>query len=247
MGDPNGYTPGHFSRVYQYIMVPACRQAGFSPVRADDMTVSETTLDVIKNIVECELVISDISSKDVNAQYGFALRRGINLPVILIKDSKTSMVFDMKEFGLIEYDESLRVDTVQKEVETLSSALTKAFASKDVVNPLLSRLDIKSGSSMETSTLPEPEVTLEVPRESKKEESHLPVISPVPDYVGDPITQIEEMDKMKVGDFLFHRNYGKGEIRSISKMAKDKVAKIQFESESKMLVLGISGIFRKII
>ena len=56
----------------------------------------------------------------------------------------------------------------------------------------------------------------------------------------------EEIDKLKVGDFIFHINYGKGEIRTIKKMAKDKISEIHFESGSKILVLVTSGFFRKI-
>jgi len=41
-------------------------------------------------------------------------------------------------------------------------------------------------------------------------------------------------------------NYGKGEIGSIKKMAKDKIAEFHFESGTKMLVLGTSGVLRKI-
>ncbi len=246
ISDPDGYAQGHFERIYQYIVIPACRQAGFRPIRADDPAASSNAWDIVKNIIECEIAICDLSSKNPNVIYGFAIRQAINLPVTLIKDLKTQIMFNVQEFGLVEYDESLRIDTVQKEIEALSEVLTKNYENRVVINTLLNRFDIGSAQLTETQNISvEPEPINQ--EEIKKEESHLPVISPLPDYAGDTITEQEDIDKLRVGNFLFHRNYGKGEIKSINKMAKDKMAKIQFESGSKLLVLGTSGIFRKII
>ena len=241
LGDPEGYAKGHFNRVYQYIIVPACRLAGFSPARADDPTANDQALDIIKNMIESDIVICDLSSTFSSALYGFAIRQGVNLPVTLMKDTKTLLAFDFQLFGDVEYDESLRIDTVQQEIETLSEALKKNFANKAETNSLLSRLGIGAAQPAAPRYEPEP-----VENENIKKESQLPIISPLPDFVGDPITQHDEIDKLKVGDFLFHMNYGKGEIRTLKKMAKDKLAEVHFESGSKTLVLVTSGIWRKI-
>ena len=37
ISDVEGYDPGHFKRVYEYIIKPACVAAGFIPIRADDV------------------------------------------------------------------------------------------------------------------------------------------------------------------------------------------------------------------
>lgn len=236
--DPDGYAQGHFGRVYHYIIVPACKAAGFSAVRADDPTANDTAMDILKNMIEGDMVICDISSKNANALYAFAIRQSINLPVTLIKDVKTSVSFNIQEFDYVEYDDSLRIDTVQMETEVLGNTLMRTFANKAATNSLLSKLDIVSAQPTDTSNT--------FAQEETKKESHLPVISPLPDYVGDPITQPQEIDKLKVGDFIFHMNYGKGEIANIKKMGKDKMAEFQFESGSKMLMLMTSGVLRKI-
>ena len=238
IGDPEGYAQGHFNRVFQYILVPACRLAGFTPTRADDPAASDTPMDILRNIIECEMVICDLSSKNPNALYAFAIRQSMNLPVKLIHDLKTRLSVEIQAFGPLEYDDSLRIDTVQKEVETLTELLTQAFATKGERNALLSRFDFGS-TRADTDSSP-PDETIH------KEESSLPVISPLPDYVGKPITQQEELDKLKTGDYIFHINYGKGEVSSVNKMAKERIAKIHFESGSRLLVLAPSGIFRRI-
>lgn len=242
VSDPEGYAQGHFNRVYQYIIVPACKSAGFMPIRVDDPATTGTASDIIKTIIDCDIAICDLSANNSNALYGFALRYAINLPVAMVKDRKTAMMFDTQEFGTVEYDESLRIDTVQSEIEVLSVALKKIFANKMEVNSLLNRLRIGSTNPTEATNMAAPASQSE---NAEEKETPLPVISPIPDYVGDPITQ-QEIDKLKVGDFLFHINYGKGEVITLGKMAKDKVAKVQFDSGSKMLVLMTSGIWRNV-
>ena len=242
-GDPSGYPKGHVERVYQYIVIPACRMAGFSPVRADDPAATTQAWDIVKDIIECDMAICDLSSKNSNVIYGFALRQAINMPVTIMKDLKTQVLFNLQGFEMVEYDDSLRIDTVQKEIETLSEALTKTYENRVVINTLLNRFDIGTAQAVEAQP-----VALEqepIHEEVKKEE--LPVISPLPDYAGDVITQQEEIDKLKPGHFIFHKNYGKGEIKSINKMGKDKMAKIEFESGTKVLMLGMTGTFRKVI
>jgi hypothetical protein len=242
--DPDGYAKGHIGRVYQYILVPACRFAGFSPLRMDDPTIQETPLDIINTIIESDIVLCDLSSNNPHALYGFAIRQSMGLPIILIKDLKTILTANIPEYEVLEYDESLRIDTVQSEIEILSQALKKVFANKPTPNPLLSRLNI--GSAQVTETVPEIIPTSSTDDETEKHESHLPVISPLPEFVGESLTQ-QDIDKLKVGDSIFHINYGKGDILTINKQTKDSLVKIHFDSGTKLLVVVPSGIFRKII
>lgn len=37
IADVEGYDPGHFNRVYEFIIKPACRIAQFKPIRADEV------------------------------------------------------------------------------------------------------------------------------------------------------------------------------------------------------------------
>ena len=178
ISDQDGYAQGHFNRVYQYIIVPACRLAGFSPVRMDDPSTHDTASDIIKNIIDSDVVICDLSAKNANALYGFAIRQALTLPVTLIRDTKTTILYNTQEFGEVEYDDSLRIDTVQKEIETLSESLKITYANKPLLNTLLSRLDIGTASITETPYIAE---SIYQDESLKKEESHLPVISPLPD------------------------------------------------------------------
>jgi hypothetical protein len=247
--EPDGYAKGHFNRVYQYIIVPACRLAGFSPVRVSDPIFNDSPLDIINTLIESDIVLCDLSSNNHHALYGFAIRNATGLPVTLMKDLKTNLTANIAEFDLVEYDDSLRIDTVETEIETLADALKKTFADKPEPSQLLGRLNIKSAQVTEAPPVsayteialtPEPQA-----EDTEKKESHLPIISPLPDFVGGPLTQLE-IEHLKVGDFFFHINYGKGEILTINHKTKDILAKIKFDSGSKLLVLTPSDIFRKV-
>lgn len=246
--EPVGYASGHFNRVYEYIIEPACRQAGFWPERADAPNTYTTASDILKNIIDSDLVICDLSADKTNIRYGLAVREALNLPVVLIKDLKTPSPFTLIDLDQVEYDESLRIDTVPKEVDALSESLKKAYANKAVTNSLLNRLGIGSD---QLNTTPSFSFGTFADEPNQPEEyhdhkdAHLPVISPLPEYVGDPITEFD-VERLSVGESVFHINYGLGEIKAVRKMAKDKVAEIHFESGAKTLVLGTSGILRSV-
>jgi len=243
--EPSGYTQGHFNRVYDYIIVPACRAAGYWPTRSGTVKY-ENPLDAVKDIVDSEVVLCDLSANSTDGLYGLAVRQSLDLPVVSVKDLKTIVIFGANDFGLLEYDESLRIDTVQKEVEILGEALRKAVEHKKERHQLLNRLSIglpkvAPSITIDTDTSDQP-----VHEEPKAKEPSLPKISPLPDYVGDPFTE-KEIDKLKAGDFLFHLNYGKGKVNTVKNMGKDKLTSIEFESGgTKVLMVAVSDFFRKI-
>jgi hypothetical protein len=230
------------------VIVPACRAAGYWPTRAENEKY-DNPLDAIKNIINSDIVLCDLSANNTDALYGLAVRHALDLPVTLIKDAKSFVMFDANEFGTVEYDDSLRIDTVQKAIEVLGEALKNAVESKKERHQLLNRLSIgltqaapqiHSFETSEPSPVEEP-----VKEEVKPKEPRLPIISPLPDYVGEPFTEAQ-IEKIKGGDSLFHLNHGKGKVDFVKTMGKDKMASIKFDSGTKLLMLTASDFFRKV-
>jgi hypothetical protein len=240
-GDPAGYPAGHFARIFDYIIVPACKVADFKPVRFEEHQ------ETLKSIIDSDMVLCELSSGNSDVLYGFAVRQGLHLPVTLMKDPKTSVDFAMREFNIVEYDESLRIDMVQKAIDGLSEALKNNYANRGEAS-LLRTLNIGPGTSPSyTSSFNTESFASSYTTEKTKEPEIVsaPYI-PLPDFAGDPLTE-KDIEKLKAGDSLYHTTYGKGVIVSIKPMAKEKMANIQFDAGIKLLVLGTSGIFRKII
>lgn len=147
----DGYDQGHFDRVYNFIIKPACKKAGFSAVRADDTKHTNTIiLDILKQIVEADMVICDMSSKNPNVMYELGIRQAFNLPVVLLKDNRTTRIFDTSPLRDVEYDHSLRIDTVNAAIEKIALALAETYKNKDTDTHSLIKL-----LSIEAARVPE--------------------------------------------------------------------------------------------
>ena len=249
-GDTIGYPQGHVGRVYEYLIAPACRKSGYFSSQPDT-DVRIDPFEIVREIVESEVAIFDLSGNNANAAYGLVIRHALGLPFILVKDTKSVLGFSTPELDVIEYDESLRIDTVQKTTDVLSEALTKAVEKRKEKHEMLHRLGIRVGSPGHSPAPDAVASAATVHDESTHAEPNasvgkrLRVISPLPDYVGDPFDAAEIL-KLKPGDELFHLSYGTGKVNSVKKMGKDELANIQFDSGSKLLVLTFSDNFRKI-
>jgi hypothetical protein len=124
ISDVHGYEPGHFGRVYEHILKPAIVAAGYLPIRADDTIKTDyIVVGIIQKIVESEMVICDFSARNPNVMYELGIRHAFNKPVALIKDRRTDKVFDIQGLRYVEYDDTLRIDTVQKDISKISSAI----------------------------------------------------------------------------------------------------------------------------
>lgn len=124
ISDLPDYPPGHFKRVYEYIIKPACQKAGYEPRRADDTNKSnDIVTDIIRMIIDSDMAICDMSSRNPNVFYELGLRHAFNLKTTLIKDKRTPRAFDIAGLRSVEYDDSLRVDEVNKAIEILVKAI----------------------------------------------------------------------------------------------------------------------------
>lgn len=156
ISDADGYEKGHFGRVYEHLIKPACEQAGFEPIRADDTSKANMIMiDILQKILECDMAICDLSSRNPNVFYELGFRQAFNKKTVLIKDSRTTMPFDISGIRTLLYTETLRIDEVKKTIPEISKCITETYeADNKDVNSLLQLLSIEK-----PATLPE-KVTL---------------------------------------------------------------------------------------
>ncbi|CRY04958.1 TPA: hypothetical protein PXP62_000877 [Yersinia enterocolitica] len=156
IADVPTYESGHFNRVYQHLIAPACKRAGFKPIRADEVNSSNMiVLDILKKIVESDMAICDLSSRNPNVLYELGLRQAFNKKTVLIKDQITTSPFDVQAFRYAEYDSSLRIDYVQNEIVSLAASIKATYEAKDDVNSVVQLLQIepaKIGEKTQLST-----------------------------------------------------------------------------------------------
>lgn len=145
IADHPDYEPGHFNRVYQYLIKPACIKAGYQPIRADDNKASNMIMfDILKKIVECDMAICDLSSRNANVFYELGLRQAFNKKTILITDNILPAPFDISAFRYVPYSHTLRVDTVDREIPGIVNMLKETENQPaDDVNSIIKLLQIQ--------------------------------------------------------------------------------------------------------
>lgn len=132
ISDGQNYDPGHFNRVYEHLFKPAIEAAGFNYERADDITKTDyIVVSIVKKIIDAEMVLCDMSSRNPNVLYELGLRHAYQKKVVLVKDTKTEKIFDVQGLRYTEYDGTLRVDTVQKDIIKIKESLEKTYSDKD--------------------------------------------------------------------------------------------------------------------
>lgn len=145
ISDMDGYDSGHFSRVYEHLIKPACENAGYTPIRADEVASSNyIVIDILSKIVESELVLCDLSGRNPNVLYELGIRQAFNLPTVLIKDIKTNKIFDIQGLRYTEYNQALRIDSVQQQIADIEKSIreTEKAKGKDI-NSLVQLLGLK--------------------------------------------------------------------------------------------------------
>lgn len=155
ISDQEGYDVGHFGRVYEHLIKPACIQAGFIPIRADEQSKTNyIVVDIIKKILEADMVVCDLSAKNPNVLYELGIRQAFNKRALLIKDKRTSKIFDIQGLRYIEYHEDLRIDSVQNRVVEISKGIKETYdASETEINSLIQLLSIKPAQLKDTVEL----------------------------------------------------------------------------------------------
>ena len=145
ISDQEGYKKGHFNRVYKHLIKPACEKAGFTPIRADDESVTNyIVIDIIRKIIDADIVLCDLSAKNPNVLYELGLRQAFNKKSVLVKDTKTNRIFDIQGLRTIDYDDNLRIDEVEIAINSIAKSLKETFDSDiNEINSLIQLLSIK--------------------------------------------------------------------------------------------------------
>ncbi|TWC57224.1 hypothetical protein FBY04_106268 [Pseudomonas sp. SJZ080] len=145
IADMDGYDDGHFSRVYEHLIKPACINAGFEPHRADFVAASNyIIIDILRKILDSDIVICDLSGRNPNVLYELGVRQAFNLPTVLIKDYKTPKIFDIQGLRYTEYNHTLRIDEVQKERDRIQLSISETAANPHDINSMIQLLGVQA-------------------------------------------------------------------------------------------------------
>lgn len=152
IADQDGYEPDHFKLVYEDIIKIACKNAGFKPIRADD--IKQTNLihkDILQKILEAPIAICDLSSNNPNVLFELGIRQAFDKPVVLIKDKITKSIFDLSPLRYTEYISTHKYRDVLKSQKLIQEALLSTERASDDtknINSLINLLSLPSAASL---------------------------------------------------------------------------------------------------
>lgn len=148
IADQKGYDDGHFTLVYEDIIKPAIIAAGMEveQARADEVKNANLIhLDILRKVIESDIAICDMSSRNPNVFYELGMRQAFDKPTVLIRDEDTIVPFDINGLRYVEYKKGMRHRDVVKAVEDLTSMLKATYEKKDdksEVNSLIRLMDL---------------------------------------------------------------------------------------------------------
>ena len=237
ISDNEDYEVGHFLRVYEHIIKPAVIKAGFEPMRADEVKQTNViVIDILKRIINSDMAICDLSSRNPNVLYELGIRQAFDLPVTLIKDEQTNRIFDIQGFRDFEYNSNLRIDEVNHAVNELCEIIKSTFEQKDSdINSIIDLLKInKAQINEEINLTPETNLILQQLQDLRFELNKLKELNvrqrSSETYLNNDNSHQSTIDeKIVIGAIVEHPKFGIGKVVYIERRKTSDYLKVNFE------------------
>lgn len=96
---------GWFDRYYQDIYVPAIKEAGLEPVRADELFSTGSVVEQIwEQISKAKVLLADLTDKNANVFYELGLAHAAIKPVVFTASRIDDVPFDLRHLRVIVYE-----------------------------------------------------------------------------------------------------------------------------------------------
>lgn len=94
-----------FDRYYKDIYVPATKEAGFEPLRADSLFNSGSVIEQIwQQIRKAKVLLADLTGKNPNVFYELGLAHAARKPVVFVTGSIEDVPFDVRHLRVVTFD-----------------------------------------------------------------------------------------------------------------------------------------------
>lgn len=116
-----------FRSIYENIIKPALKLAGFISIRSDEkLTPGEIMDDVRSDIHSSDCLIALITEDNPNVFYELGMAHALGKPVILVAKKKDKFPFDIRNWRRIEYDNESEIsDDLYNTLKTLKNEIIK--------------------------------------------------------------------------------------------------------------------------
>lgn len=160
------YESGHFRRVYEDIIIPACEKAEYKAIRADEVEETDIIhLSILKKLIEAPMAICDLSSRNPNVLFELGLRQAFDKPVVLIQEKGTERIFDVSILRAYDYCKELKYKEVLEDQENIAKMLKgteKSFVTGEGFNSVIKLLALSQSAQVKTIDDPNEQFKLQL-------------------------------------------------------------------------------------
>lgn len=108
-----------YDRYYQDVYVPAIKDAGFEPVRADELFSTGSVVEQIwEQIEKSKVLLAELTDKNANVFYELGLAHAAKKPVVFTSGQLEDVPFDLRHLRVIVYEvrEPKWADKLQRQI-----------------------------------------------------------------------------------------------------------------------------------
>jgi hypothetical protein len=151
IGERESAARRHSDQVYETLIRPLVVERGYEVSRSDkDATPGSITSEIIRHLVEDDLVIADLTGLNPNVMYELAVRHATGLPSILLAEQGTANPFDLFDMRTIRFTTDWAgIEPASAELAEQLDALESAAA---FVSPLSHHVSLMRALSSEDPT-----------------------------------------------------------------------------------------------
>ncbi len=130
IGEPESETRKRSDNVFRNIISPAAEENGLAAIRADQISEpGYVTTQVIQHILQDKLVVADLTDRNANVFYEYALRHAFQKPVVQLLQAGQEPPFNLLGIRTISYTLDLEGGTKAREEvsKQIRTVLTRGF------------------------------------------------------------------------------------------------------------------------
>ncbi|EKO3566999.1 hypothetical protein [Vibrio metschnikovii] len=152
-----GYEADHFRLVYEDIIKPSIEAASMVAIRADEtVNTNLIQLDILRKVIESDIAVCDMSSKNPNVFYELGVRQAFDKPTVLLIDDHTEAPFDVSSLRYVRYSKSMGYRGVKISVEKLTRALIETYEKreeKSEINSLIRLMELTTSAQLNQTNI----------------------------------------------------------------------------------------------